>query len=258
MTLSPARAHRMRCIAAAVATVASAQAIANGTHIDPSLVTGYELVLAQLDEHRRQLKQIQSIANKAEAKRRFLPEYAAYVGGALQADRGGQDDVIMTIMVWRLDVADYTGALHIAEYALRHGLTLPDQYKRDLPTLIAEELAEAAFKSRSSGTAFDTGVLLAGLQLTAERDMPDEVRAKLHKAIAYTLRDHAELQAEPATLEQLQQIRSHLTTALALHAGAGVKKDIERMDTKIKALTPADSTEKGQTKPPAASQDGAG
>ena len=235
MTMSPARAHRMRAIAAAAADIAAKAQAADGAYIDPTLTTGYELVLAQLDEHRRQLKQIQSIANKAEAKARFLPEYVPYVAGALQADRGGQDDVLMTVMVWRLDVGDYTGALHLAEYGLRHGLVMPDQYKRDLPTLIAEELAEAAFKSRAGGNAFDTGILLAGLQLTTDRDMPDAVRAKLHKAIAYTLRDHADLQSEPVGIEQLQSIRSHLATALELHSGSGVKKDIERMDTRIKA-----------------------
>lgn len=252
MTTSPARAHRMRHIAAAVA--------AANAPVDASLATGYEMVLAQLTEHRRQLKQVQSVERKAEVKRRFLPEYSAYIAGALQADHGGQDDVLMTLMVWRIDTGDYTGALHIAEYAIRHKLSMPDQYKRDTPCLIAEEFAEAALKSRSGGTAFDPAVLIGAELLTAAQDMPDEVRAKLHKAIGYALRDAAELQPEGPTLDQLYQVRSYLERAMGLHEKVGVKKDIERLDTKINALThaAAPAGDSGTTNPPAPLQDGAG
>ncbi|MBJ9626084.1 terminase, partial [Burkholderia multivorans] len=60
-------------------------------------------------------------------------------------------------------------------------------------------------------------------QLTALADMPDEVRAKLHKAIGYGL-----AASHPASA------LDHLRRALQLFANVGVKKDIERLERELK------------------------
>lgn len=219
MHISPARAHMQAHIAASRA----AAEVADGTRLDPALANGYEIMLAQLAEHRRQLKRLQSIERKIEAKRKILPEYAAYIAGALQADRGGQDDVIVTVLVWHIDTGDLAGALPIVAYALRHGLVMPDQYQRSLACLVAEEAAELALKQLAASTAPDLAALHHIQALTAGQDMPDEVRAKLHKAIGYALR----ASDPPAALYELGR-------ALALNPKAGVKKDIERLEREVK------------------------
>jgi len=67
-------------------------------------------------------------------------------------------------------------------------------------------------------------VLLAADRLTANCDMPDEVRAKLKKVIGLL---QEKLGAFEAAIENLR-------TALVLHNGSGVKKDIERIARAIK------------------------
>lgn len=47
-------------------------------------------MLMQLAEHRRRLKQIQSIERKIEVKRQLLPEYAAYIQGFWKATVAGR------------------------------------------------------------------------------------------------------------------------------------------------------------------------
>ncbi len=43
-------------------------------------------------------------------------------GSPVLADgRGAQDDIVMTVMLWRLDAGDIAGALEIAPYALKYG-----------------------------------------------------------------------------------------------------------------------------------------
>lgn len=222
-TISPARAHRERHIAAARAAAEAAE------RIDPSLATGYELMLAQLAEHRRQLKQVQSIERKIEVKRKLLPEYAPYIAGALEADRGGQDDVIVTLLVWHIDCGDLAGAVPIAAYALRHGLVMPDHYERTLATIVAEEAAELALKQLAAGNTLDIDALCEVESLTTGRDMPDEVRAKLCKAIGYALRDRSPADA-----------LLHLKRAFELHDKVGVKKDIERLEREIRKAAEAD------------------
>lgn len=234
--MTPARAHLQAHIAAARAAAEA------GDRIDPSLATGYELMLAQLAEHRRQLKQVQSIERKIDLKRKLLPEYAPYIAGALEADRGGQDDVLVTLLVWHIDCGDLAGAVPIAAYALRHGLVMPDHYERTLATIVAEEAAEHALKQLAAGNTFDIDALVAVEEITAGHDMPDEVRAKLCKAIGYALREHF---PDEALL--------HLKRAFELNDKVGVKKDIERLERELKKAGEAPADE--QTQEPAADAD---
>lgn len=214
---SPARRHFERSIAATAA-------VGDPTAPVPAAyANGYELMLAQLTEDRRKLKAIQSVERKIALKRDLLPKYQPWVEGRLAGNAGGQDDVLMTVMVWHIDTGDFDRALAIAEYALAHGLTLPDQYKRDVATLVAEEIAEQALAAQADDKPFATEYLLAADALTAGSDMPDEVRAKLQKALGLNL-----------TITDPARALEHLRRAVALHDRVGVKKDIERLERELK------------------------
>lgn len=234
--ISPARAHVQAHIAAARADAE----LADGTRIDPALANGYELMLAQLAEHRRQLKQIQSVERKIEHKRKLIPEYTPYIGGALEANRGGQDDVLVTLLVWHIDCGQLAAAVPLAAYCLEHGLVMPDHYERSLACIVAEEAAELALRQLAAGEAADVAALEAIQAMTASSDMPDEVRAKLCKALGYALRD----ESPSAALQHLQR-------ALTLNGKAGVKKDIERLEREIKKGA-AETTEPPDDAPSAA------
>lgn len=232
--LSPARAHVQAHVAAARAAADA------GERIDISLANGYELMLAQLAEHRRQLKQIQSVERKIEHKRKLIPEYTPYIGGALEANRGGQDDVLVTLLVWHIDCGQLAAAVPLAAYCLEHGLVMPDHYERSLACIVAEEAAELALRQLAAGEAADVAALEAIQAMTASSDMPDEVRAKLCKALGYALRD----ESPSAALQHLQR-------ALTLNGKAGVKKDIERLEREIKKGA-AETTEPPDDAPSAA------
>lgn len=210
--MSHARAHFLRASAAAVQAVGSGQTQTTGN--------AYELMLAKLAEDRRRLKGVQSIERKAEVKREILPEYQPWIEGVLKGDSGQQDDVFMTALIWTIDIGDIEAALPLAAYAIEHKLVLPDQYERTTACLIAEETAEIALKV----VPVEPVLLKAVAGITEAEDMPDQVRAKLHKAIGYAQREAGELVAA----------RDNLARALALHDKSGVKKDIERLDVLIK------------------------
>jgi hypothetical protein len=180
----------------------------------------YEIMLIQLAEDKRRLKEIQSFERKAELKAELLPEYAPYVDGVLESDAGVQDDVLMTLMVWRIDAGDLWGALEIGKYAMAHNLVTPEQYKRDTATLLAEEVADYALnKVLSQKETVNPELVLLTQQTTADHDMPDEVRSKLHKAVGVSV---ADMNHELAL--------THLNRALELNKNAGVKKLIERIE----------------------------
>ena len=109
---SPARRHFER-VSAALAAADAGEAPMQGE--------AYELMQAALFEDYRLLKSTQSMERKAEIKRELLPKYAEYVAGVLEAGQGAQDDVLMRVMLWRIDAGDLAGAIAIAKYATQHG-----------------------------------------------------------------------------------------------------------------------------------------
>jgi len=218
---SPARKHFQR---------ASAAKSRAAEQVGTRDANAYELMLLKLTGDKRRLHDIQSLERKAEVKRELLPEYEPWIEGVLSGNQGVQDDVLMTVMVWRVDAGDYAGALDIARYAIGHKLAMPDQYKRTTACLIAEEMADAAIKAHDAGAVLTVEPLQEVAELTAAEDMPDEVRAKLHKAIGYAMAGNKTL---------LGAALDHLKRALGLHDKVGVKKDIEKLERELKNSTDA-------------------
>ncbi len=181
------------------------------------------LMAAKLATDQQRLKAIQSLERKLAVKKEILPDYEDYVAGVLEGQSGRQDDVLVTVMIWYIDTGVYSSALNIAAYALIHDLILPLHYARTLATLITEELAEAALARKT--VSIDELMML--LELVAHRDMPDPVRAKLHKAIGFSLQS-----IDPAAA------LTHLHRAFGLHARCGVKKEIDRLEREQMAQAP--------------------
>jgi tetratricopeptide (TPR) repeat protein len=204
-----------------------------GGQVLRSDITQYELMLSKLHEDRRRLKDVQSIERRADIKRVLLPEYMPWVNGVLEGGSGVQDDVLMTVLIWCIDTTQFGDALRLAEYAIKHKLATPDQFNRDLPTVLAEEIAEQSIKAINAGDCSDEMLfdLMQTNLLTSDCDMPDEVRAKLMKAIGYAHRAQGSYHEAQAALRR----------ALDLSEKIGVKKDIEGLERAIKNSATAET-----------------
>ena len=120
--MSLARQHFQRVTAAQVAASASPG--------EPIKANAYELQLIRLADAKRALKQVQSIERKAEVKRRVLPEFGPWIQGVLEAGRGGQVDVLMTAMVWLIDVGD-SGYVAMYRYDGRMAVILAVRHQKE-------------------------------------------------------------------------------------------------------------------------------
>jgi len=187
---------------------------------DKAIATAYEQQLMQLAVDKQRLKQIQSTEQKGHLKAELVPNYFPWIKGVIASGAGHQDDVLMTVMVWAFDAGMWEVGLEMADYAIQHKLVMPDQYRRTTATVVAEEIADAAHR----GAAVPLDELLYALDLTSSEDMPDEVRAKLHKALGNALRD----------IEDWANAAAHYQRALSLHPAAGCKKDLERAERELK------------------------
>lgn len=240
MKKCPFRAHIERVSAASAATGVLAPAGGLPSAEDGAGASEYRLLLVALGEDLRQLHNIQSIERKIEAKRGMIDRYRDWLDGALSAENPAEDEIVTTMLVWSIDIAEWPLALDLARHALAYGLPLPERYRRSPGTMIAEEFAEA-------GLAPSPIVDLATLQqvdaMTELADMPDEVRAKLKKAIGLAFKARAEAFDPEAESDMaggkgalIGAAIAHLERALALDSRCGVKKLIEQLGREAKKI----------------------
>lgn len=195
---------------------------------------------------KRRLKALKSMEARAQLKRELLPEFAPWVAGVLVAAdeaqfkdpafRAVQDDVVISVLIWTLDVGDLGAAAHLFAFARRHGWGLPATFKRSLGTFVAEEAAAYANAALDGDRDVDLTPLRQIEQQVTDEDMPDEVRAQLHKALGRIYARQAEaapVEGEPvmagAKRARRERAIEHLQRALDLDGQSGVKGDLARL-----------------------------
>jgi len=247
--MSLARKHRDRILAS---QMASAPALGSGLS-SPASDAGTPAeraaasIAMRLQHDLRRLKEIQSIARRIDVKREMLPAYTDWVAGLLDGGRtagaGIAEDVLPTVMVWLIDTGDYARALLLAEHVIAYDVPLPSRYERSAAALIVEEIADAAIRAQTAKAPFPLDVLEHVAELTADADMHDQVRAKLHKAIGTELARAADAidPAKPEFAALAQRALDPLRRAVALHDRVGVAGQIKRLE---RALAPPKPTTK--------------
>lgn len=208
--------------------------------------TAHEQIMHRLRMDQSALRRVQSDQAKAAMKLQLLPHYEGWIEGTLDGDSGRQDEVIVTLMVWAIDAGDYALAVRIGRYVVVHGLLMPDRFNRTAATVLVDEICDPILVQVKADDTTDVTPYLAVLdevaEFTAGSDMPDVVRAKLCKVRAFALRNGT-TEEQTTALELLRQ-------ALTLDAGAGVKKEIDRLARVVKkaaAAAGADGTDSGDS-----------
>ncbi|WP_180644447.1 phage terminase small subunit [Acinetobacter bereziniae] len=224
--------------------------------------SAYEQQLMQLNSDKNRLKNIQSTQNKVELKRQLLPNYKPYIQGVLEIKPGVQDAVITEMLVWSIDIGDYSFALDLAEYVLEHGLKLPDRFERSEACFITEDIAEGFLKILKTDVAISDSDFYQLYRLDdlinnesidpSKRDMPDEVKAKLYLALGKAnmrfIKGESELDFAYASHAQ-----NFLEKAVKFDDKCGGRTDLNKMTKLVNKLQPIYSPSREQV--PSAEQE---
>lgn len=168
-----------------------------------------------------QIVSIQSSSTRNERKAEFLPSYQGYIDGVLASGVGIQNDMLLKLMVWSLDTHAFDTATDIAEFALLSDMAMPEPFSRDVATFFAEQLATEIIKNDAT---IDSDLLQKAVNITSDHDMPDEVRAKLYRALGEVVAD-----------DDVQQAISAYEMALKLDSNVGVKTDLARLKKSLES-----------------------
>jgi len=239
-SLSPAARRRAYLIASSAGKVLAAA----GVHMDlsaandPNLESEAAKILLMLQADKRTLKGIQAQTRKIELKRKLVPNYHDWCKGVLaggRGERGPLDTIFTTILMWTIDIGDYMTALTMAEHVLRYGLEMPAHVKRTPAVFIVEQIAEAASAyydlADEKAEPFPHAVLpmVEDLIADVDADMPDEVTAKLQKAIGRAIMAGANLEDEDDVRARQDSALRHYMNAMRLDSRSGVKGEVTRL-----------------------------
>lgn len=189
---------------------------AQSNDANPDAGGSIELKFWNDDQH---LSNIQSISHKVELKKEFLPFYMPWIEGTIAEGVGGQNDMLIKLMVWCLDAHDFKTATDIAEYALLNDFVMPEPFTRDVATVFVEQLSDELLNiKKDTDTAIYADLIQRAIDSTTSQDMPDQVRAKLYRAFGDSLKD-----AKPDEAITAYEI------AIKLDDKVGCKKDLAQL-----------------------------
>lgn len=227
--MSLALAHKRRVLAAGPA-VAVAGAAAVGYSPAAALASpanAHKHLKLMEDALAVDLERLSSIDNhelRRQIKRdELLPKYLAYVQRYRDSELSFPNPVMMQVLVWLFDTAQFGAGLELANFAMSQGQEMPERFKRNVQTFVADEVidwAESEYKAKRSPEPYLSDLLPL---VDGEWKLFERIPARYHKQIGILALDQRDF-AKAIT---------HFERAEALYEGIGVGT---RLDGARKAL----------------------
>lgn len=225
--MSLALEHKRRLLAQGSVAVAALEAAAalpyspNEALSSPANARKHlALMEASLDEDLARISAIPGRASRQDLKRdELLPKYQDYIQRYLDSGLVFQNRVLVMVMVWLFDTAQFEDALQLADIAIEQKQQMPERFKRDVPTFVADAVIEWAYEEYQSGRSPEPYLSDLVHRVDGEWQLPEQVPAKYHKLIGIRA-----MEAEP---KDWATALLHLERATELYPKVGVGTRIE-------------------------------
>ncbi|UIP32565.1 phage terminase small subunit [Stutzerimonas kunmingensis] len=234
--MSLALAHKRRVReqgAAAAATGARAYTPATALVGPANAQKHLALMTTALDADLERISAINSREARQALKRdELLPKYLDYVQRYRESGLNHPNPVLMQVLVWLFDTAQFEAGIELADFAIGQGQQLPERFKRDVQTFVADELidwAEAEHKAGRSPEPYVSQLLPRvdgnwdGFKQGGESERPapwqlfERIPARYHKLLGVLAMDRKDWGAAV----------EHLNRATELYPEIGVKTRLE-------------------------------
>lgn len=221
--MSLALAHKRRVLAQGpAATVAGAKAeVYSSATALTSPANGQKHLKLMEDALAVDLARISEI-NSHELRRQLkreelLPKYQEYVQRYRDSGLSFPNSVLMYVLIWLFDTADFEKGLELADFAISQDQALPERFNRDIPTFVADEVidwAEAEYKAKRSPEPYLSNLLP---RVDGEWALYERIPARYHKLLGVLAMDRRDW---PVAIQ-------HMERAIALHDAIGVGTKLE-------------------------------
>ena len=228
--MSLALAHKRRTLALGIAAVtaaagapmaySAADALSSPANARKNLM----LQEAALDLDLKRLSDLKNLASKQSLKRdELLPKYQDYVQRYCESGLNFHNRVVVQVMVWLFDTEQFEDGLELADFAMEQGQVMPERFKRDIQTFVADAVVEWAMVEYQANRSPEPYLSNLLPRVDGEWQLTEQIPAKYHKLIGIRA---MEAKAWETALQ-------HFERATALYPKVGVDT---RMDNCHKAL----------------------
>ena len=239
--MSLALAHKRRILAlgsTAVAALAASAALAYtpGDALSSPANARKHLLLqeAALDQDLARLSDLKNLASKQSLKREeLLPKYQEYVQRYCESGLNFPNRVAVQVMVWLFDTAQFDDALELADFLMEQGQQMPERFKRDIQTFVADAVIEWAYDEFTAERSPEPYLSDLLPRVDGEWDLPEQIPSKYHKLIG--------MRAMEA--EQWGKALKHLERSTELYSKAGNGERIKKCRKALEKKQASPATE---------------
>jgi len=234
--VSLALAHKRRTLAQGTAAVIAAaaaplayspaEALSSPANAKKHLL----LMEASLDQDLQRLSDIKGLAGRQALKREeLLPKYQDFIQRYMDSGLVMQNPVLVQVMVWLFDTEQFEDGLALADFAIGQGQEMPERFKRNVQTFVADAVIDWAFREYNAERSPEPYLSDLLPRVDGEWDLPEQIPSKYHKLIG--------MRAMEA--EQWETALKHLERSTELYAKAGNETRIAKCRKAIAKQTPA-------------------
>lgn len=185
-----------------------------------------DVVEFSLDRDLERLGALTDVADKVALKKNeLLPKYLPIVQEYLDSGAHHTNPLLVRCAIWAMDIDDIETAMRLADAAIKQQQILPVNFKRDLPTFMAESVADWAerqLKKDESGSPYIDDVC----ERLRSNEWPSAnviARGKVFKIAGLLAEKNQEFETALALFQQAQTEND----------AAGCKTRIEKLKAKL-------------------------
>ncbi|MBN3864643.1 terminase [Pseudomonas frederiksbergensis] len=142
----------------------------------------------------------------------LLPKYLDYVQRYRDSGLSFPNSVVMQVLVWLFDTEKFDAGLDLANFAMEQGQPMPERFKRNVQTFVADAVIEWAEAEQKAGRSPEPYLSDLLPRVDDEWKLTEQIPAKYHKLIGIRALDAREW----------TKAITHFERAEALHDGIGV------------------------------------
>jgi hypothetical protein len=142
----------------------------------------------------------------------LLPKYLDYVQRYRDSGLSFPNSVAMQVLVWLFDTEQFEAGLDLATFAMEQGQPMPERFKRNVQTFVADAVIEWAEAEQKAGRSPEPYLSDLLPLVDDEWKLTEQIPAKYHKLIGIRALDAREW----------TKAITHFERAEALHDGIGV------------------------------------
>jgi tetratricopeptide (TPR) repeat protein len=189
---------------------------------------------ASLDQDLERLSAIKGLAGRQLLKRdQLLPKYQDFIQLYCESGQVLPNRVLVQVMIWLFDTAQFEDGLELADVAMEQGQIMPERFKRDIPTFVADAVIEWAMVEYQANRSPEPYLSNLLPRVDGEWQLTEQIPAKYHKLIG--------IRAMEAN--EWETALKHFERATALYPKVGVDTRMENCRKALKKQQATQATE---------------